>query len=214
MERLHDFSYMEPNQNNRDRCSDFASGLSTFDSSILQNAIENLFHGILVLTEQQDIIYANDFARQNLARFVLEESSKSLIPKELWLVCESLIQSRKLFPGQHWLMHFEVAINDLIALDVQVQWLKMKLAASPVLLLIMKDRNQSSRNFAREEAQKYDLTPREQEVWLLHRDNYTYKQIASVLNITPNTVKKHMHSIYTKRKAFAAGVTEPHFYLD
>jgi DNA-binding CsgD family transcriptional regulator len=52
-----------------------------------------------------------------------------------------------------------------------------------------------------EESQKYGLTCREQEIWLLHRANYTYKQIALELCITPNTVKKHMKSIYSKQKS-------------
>jgi DNA-binding CsgD family transcriptional regulator len=35
----------------------------------------------------------------------------------------------------------------------------------------------------------------------LHRANYTYKQAASELCITPNTVKKHMKNIYLKQKS-------------
>jgi DNA-binding CsgD family transcriptional regulator len=37
-------------------------------------------------------------------------------------------------------------------------------------------------------------------VWLLQQNNYTYKQIAAELGITPNTVKKHVRNIYAKRR--------------
>jgi WD40 repeat protein len=46
--------------------------------------------------------------------------------------------------------------------------------------------------------QKHGLTPREQDIWLLYRTNYSYKQIANELNISLNTVKKHMKNIYAK----------------
>jgi DNA-binding CsgD family transcriptional regulator len=68
------------------------------------------------------------------------------------------------------------------------------------LLITVEDRDKAIKNIAVEEAQSYRLTRREKEVWLLHRDRYTYKQIASELCITPNTVKKHMKSIHAKQK--------------
>jgi DNA-binding CsgD family transcriptional regulator len=206
MKQLHDFPYFGADPKTDDQSSNSAVISTPFYGAILQNIIEDLLHGVLILTEHQEVVYANDFARQSLIRFDTEKSTESLIPQEIWLVCQSLIQSRDLFPGQHWLIRAEVVINHLITFDLQVQWLNVKLITKPYLLLVMKDLHQSARNLALEEAQKYDLTTREQEIWLLYRANHTYKQIASVLNITLNTVKKHMSSIYTKQRAFCANV--------
>jgi DNA-binding CsgD family transcriptional regulator len=50
-------------------------------------------------------------------------------------------------------------------------------------------------------AKTWGLTPREQEVWLLHQNGYTYSKIAEKLTISKNTVKKHMSSIHGKRRA-------------
>jgi DNA-binding CsgD family transcriptional regulator len=58
-----------------------------------------------------------------------------------------------------------------------------------------------SNNMARAEAKKYGLTNRETEIWLLYRANYSYKEIATALYISLNTVKKHMKKIHTKRLA-------------
>jgi DNA-binding CsgD family transcriptional regulator len=50
------------------------------------------------------------------------------------------------------------------------------------------------------EVDQYGLTPRQAEVWLLRRANYTYKEIAAELYISLNTVKKHMKDIQAKRE--------------
>ena len=49
------------------------------------------------------------------------------------------------------------------------------------------------------EAQKYNLTERETQVWVLKRAGYTYKVIAAKLHIAEDTVKKHIKSIHAKR---------------
>ena len=71
----------------------------------------------------------------------------------------------------------------------------------------MEDVYQPIQNIAIAEAEKYRLTPREKDVWLLYRANYTYKQIAAELCITLNTVKKHMKSIYSKQTEILAQET-------
>jgi DNA-binding CsgD family transcriptional regulator len=47
---------------------------------------------------------------------------------------------------------------------------------------------------------KYDLTEREAEIWMLLRKEYTYQDIAKILQISLNTVKTHVKNIYAKRR--------------
>ncbi|NEP55025.1 MAG: hypothetical protein F6K65_42090 [Moorea sp. SIO3C2] len=68
------------------------------------------------------------------------------------------------------------------------------------MILVIEDRRQAIDNILIEEAKQYGLTPREKEVWMLHRGDLTYKEIATKLEITPNTVKKHMRSIHAKKR--------------
>jgi DNA-binding CsgD family transcriptional regulator len=42
------------------------------------------------------------------------------------------------------------------------------------------------------DAKPYNLTPRETQVWCLYQTKYSYKQIATKLYTSINTVKKHM----------------------
>ena len=115
-------------------------------------------------------------------------------------MCQYLIDSRQIFPHQHWFIDSAISTNETTTLNVRVRWFQVETIADPCLLLMLEDRFELLKNWSIEEAKRYGLTPREKETWILHRSNYTYKEIASELNITPNTVKKHMQSIHTKQK--------------
>ncbi len=166
----------------------------------LQGKIDSLIDGVVILTEQQELIYANTNALRILRRLDPSNTCENSMPQEVLYICQSLLDSRSLFPHQHWLMESEIFANDSTALHIRARWLQVDPLERPCLLLTIEDSYQALRNIAIEEAQKYGLTPREKEVWLLHRSNYSYKQISCELCITPNTVKKHMRSIHVKKK--------------
>jgi Bacterial regulatory proteins, luxR family len=170
-------------------------------TTLPQEAIEDLIDGVLILTIKRELIYANDCARRVLRQLNQERSQPNEIPEEVWHVCQALIDSRQLFPNQCWLIESKVFASDLIVFNVRARWLKLEDREVPCLLLSIRDQCQYIKDIVNEESQKYGLTAREKEIWLLHRANYTYKQVALELCITPNTVKKHMKSIYLKKKA-------------
>jgi DNA-binding CsgD family transcriptional regulator len=186
--------------------SSFPSQKSRFNSqkatcpSLPQEVIEDLIDGILIITEQKEVIYANDTARRVLRELNQEKLRVDLIPKEIWHICQALIQTRSLFPSQHWLIESEIITSNSTTLHIRVRWLKIDSIEKNCILINLEDPYQAIKNLAVEEAQRYGITRREKEVWLLHRAHYTYKQIALELCITPNTVKKHMKNIYAKQK--------------
>jgi DNA-binding CsgD family transcriptional regulator len=163
--------------------------------------VEEFIGGILVFTDQQKLIYASEPAYRVLGQLKQSENGKDPIPSEIWHICQSLVQSRHLFPDQNWLIEFDIFTNAATTLHICSRWLNLDVIDHPCLLLTIEDRQQVMLNLVIEEAERYGLTPREKEVWLLQQSNYTYKQIAAELGITPNTVKKHMRSIYAKKKA-------------
>lgn len=167
---------------------------------VLQGVLEDLIDGILILTEQKELVYANESARRIVCKLNQGRVHPNPVPKEIWHVCQSLIQSRSLFPNQRWMLESKIFTEDSMAIDIRVRWLNIEMLQKTCLLITVEDRYQAIKNIAVEEAQSYRLTRREKEVWLLHRGHYTYKQIASELCITPNTVKKHMKSIHAKQK--------------
>ncbi|PSB05862.1 helix-turn-helix transcriptional regulator [filamentous cyanobacterium CCP2] len=170
---------------------------------LFEKVIEDLVDGILIVTERRELIYLNECARRILRQLNRDKTMVNMVPEEIWHICQTLINSRHLFPKQYWLIESKVFVDSSVVFNVRARWLKLEHVEHPCLLLSIRDHYQYIKDIAIEESQKYGLTSRERETWLLHRANYTYKQIASELCITPNTVKKHMKNIYLKQKAIA-----------
>lgn len=169
--------------------------------SLLQAVLEGFIDGILILTEQGECLHANHCARRIWEQLSSGNTPASAVPAEIWHVCESLIESRDLFPNQKMIIESEISKSESVAFRVRVRWLKLEQIKRPCLLVTLEDRYQSIQRMVTTDVHKYGLTPREAEVWLLYRANYSYKEIADELFITLNTVKKHMKNIHAKRKA-------------
>jgi DNA-binding CsgD family transcriptional regulator len=172
--------------------------------NLLQSIIESFVDGVLILSEQGEWIHANEYARRichQLSSNRTEPLQDNFVPQQLWQICESLMDSRELFPEQRLIIEAEIDAKNVASLRVRVQWLDLDESDFPYLLITIEDRNQAIQNTALAEAKKYDLTPREAEVWLLRRSHHSYKEIAAKLFITVNTVKKHLKSVYAKQQA-------------
>jgi DNA-binding CsgD family transcriptional regulator len=173
---------------------------SHLDNDLLQGLIEVFFDGILILTEQGECIQANNLARQICSQLTPTKSQLNSVPKEIWDVCQARIESRDFFPTVSMSIESEMASNQETPLRIRVRWFKLNAFPHPCLLVIVEDRCQSLQKLALAEVDKYGLTPREAEVWLLRCASYTYKEIATELYISLNTVKKHLKNIQLKRE--------------
>ena len=169
---------------------------------LLQAIIEGFVDGILILTEQGEWVHANDCARRICARPQLKGTPSSTVEREIWRVCQSLIDSHQLFPKENILIESEINLEN-VTYRIRARWLELAQTEHKFLLVTLEDQQQSSQNIAIADAKKYGLTVREAEVWLLRRANYSYKDIAAKLYITLNTVKKHMKNIHAKQQATA-----------
>ena len=170
------------------------------DNVLLQGVIESFIDGILILTEQGEWVQVNDFARKICQQLTHGKLQPNSVPKEIWDVCQSLIESRNSYPNQPVILESEINTNKSVNLRIRVRWLKLNSISSPCLLVILEDRYQAIQNLAIAEVEQYGLTSREAEVWLLRRANYTCKEIAAELYISLNTVKKHLKNIHAKRE--------------
>jgi DNA-binding CsgD family transcriptional regulator len=177
-------------------------------STFVREVMEGFIDGILILTEQGEVLYANNCA-QNLCKKLghfsgqphLEKPILSQVPAPIWRICEALIDGRETFPDYLLDLEDEVVIGQT-HLRIRARWMTLPDRSQPCLAVTLEDRQQSLINTVMAEARKYGLTSREAEVWLLRRANHTYKAIASELHIALDTVKKHVKSINAKREAF------------
>lgn len=167
--------------------------------NLFQGILEGFMDGILIITEAGELLHANQSAKQIFQQLSVEKSQ--LIPEEIWQVCQSLIESKKLFPGEKIVLESEITRNNAVHFRLRVRWFRIEQMSQECLLVTIEDKYQSLREIVSSDVHQYDLTPREAEVWLLYRANYSYKEIAEKLYITINTVKKHMKNIHAKRKS-------------
>jgi len=168
--------------------------------SLLQAIIEGFVDGVLIVTEGGDWVHANERARRICHKLCQDKSQVNLVPQPIWHICESLIDSRDIFPDQSMIIEEEIDTDDCSAFRIRARWFAFEETAQPYILVTMEDRLQSTQNTAVAEIKKFGLTSREAEVWLLRRSNYSYKEIAAKLYITHNTVKKHLKNIYAKQQ--------------
>jgi|GEM_PF-1270492 RNA polymerase sigma factor (sigma-70 family) len=200
--KVPEFKVLETLSPNPQFLSGVTASLETESSEQLNAAlVEECIGGILIFTDRPQLIYASTAARQVLSQLQSDAFSTDLIPNEIWHICQLLIQSRHLFPSQNWMIEFDIFTNAAMTLHICSRWVTVEKIDRSCLLLTIEDRQQAIVNLVLDEANRYRLTPREKDVWLLQYNNYTYKQIAAELGITPNTVKKHMRSIYAKKKS-------------
>lgn len=155
----------------------------------------------MILTQQGQVFHANHRALE-LCNLLGTEACQQVktLPPCLWSMCEQLIASRTLFPGQHLVFTQSLDCIERRSVRARVQWLDLEDEATSYLLVILEDQTATARAAAMLDSVQFGLTPRETEVWILRCINYSYEEIAADLFITLNTVKRHLKSIYAKRK--------------
>jgi DNA-binding NarL/FixJ family response regulator len=174
--------------------------IPTNSQGFLDAILESFVDGILVLTEQQTIEYANETAKQLSQRLTGQASA---IPREVWQACEALIDSRHTYPNHTIVIEQEIE-QQALKLKIRVQWLKLEQSETPYLLVRLQDENQAFRGLAIAEAQNWNLTERETQVWMLRRLGWERKEIGAELYISLDTVKKHLKNIQMKRQSCIA----------
>ncbi|MGA7935747.1 MAG: LuxR C-terminal-related transcriptional regulator [Kovacikia sp.] len=188
--------------------------LNHANSILLQSVLESLLDGILILTHQGNQIYENDAARricQRLSHGNPGTDIASDVPKEIWQACEALIESRTLFPDRSIVIESEITLSRTEVFRLRVRWLSLEDTQHPYLVVLLEDYCQSLQSRAIAEGHQYGLTPRQSEVWLLHRIGYSYQEIANELYISHNTVKKHIKDIYAKQQRSHATLMEEYW---
>jgi DNA-binding CsgD family transcriptional regulator len=164
---------------------------------LLQGVMESLIDGVMLLTDQGELLFANGCA-QRICHQLTENFSLS-VPRQVWRSCQALIKGRQEFPEHSIIIEDEIKTEEANAIRLRAQWLYLNTIERPCLLVTLEDRQQSAQYKAIAEAQRYGLTERETQVWMLKQAGHTYKAISHQLHIAEDTVKKHIKSIHSKR---------------
>lgn len=178
----------------------FASS-DTTNQQFFHAVMEGFFDGVMILTQQGDVFHVNQRALElcNLLGTDACHQADSL-PPCLWAVCEQLIEGRDMFPEHNLVLTQTLDCIERRSVRVRVQWLELEAEDNLFLLVILEDQTETAKAAALLDSVRFGLTSRETEVWILRSINYSYDEIAAELFITLNTVKRHLKSIYAKRK--------------
>lgn len=171
--------------------------------SLLQGVMESLIDGIMLLTDQGELVFANGCAQRichQLTEKLTENLSRGSVPRQVWRSCQALIKGHQEFPEHSIIIEDEIKTEEANAIRLRAQWLQLNTIDRPCLLVTLEDRQQSAQYKALAEAQRYGLTERETQVWMLKQAGYTYRAIGAELHIAEDTVKKHIKSIHSKRE--------------
>ncbi len=167
---------------------------------LLQAVIESFIDGILILTDKQELLHVNQCASRICQQLMPDSVDLSVIPDEIWHVCQSLINSREVFPEEKISLELEIETRKSVIIRISARWLQLSSSDDNFILVTLEERERISPSMAMADAQKFGLTSREAEVWQLRSKSLSYKEIASKLYITINTVKKHLKNIYAKQQ--------------
>jgi RNA polymerase sigma factor (sigma-70 family) len=180
--------------------------LETPDLPLLNAVLEGFVDGIVVLAEDGTCIHSNQRGTAlcrdlNSDRPGPEGPGQPLVlPPCLKTMYRHLVESRDLYPETILVLTQEFTSRSGQQIRARIQWLDLPGSPGPFLLISLENKTRAAQSSALLEAIQYNLTPREQAVWMLRRANRTYEEIAKELYITVNTVKRHLKSIYAKRK--------------
>lgn len=179
---------------------------NTFDpqATLLVAAIESFAVGLIIVAQDGTILHKNKRAQTLLKKI---SHSSEAVPDVLWRPCQSLIQSHDeqsdFFPGDCTIVLEDEIVAGRSTIHMRAQWFDWENSvyqSSDCFLITLEDREQSLATAAHQEAQRYKLTNRETDVWCLKRMGNSYREIASELFISENTVKKHLKNIYAKKE--------------
>jgi len=173
-----------------------------------QQVLESLPQGVLLLSYQMQVLYWNQKAQTLCQHLRKGDGNTNWVPIALSDLCRLLL--REPATGQ-LLLVTECQAQNGSMLRASARWLP-GVANSPIqerstqfpgnILILLEDYDERLREEIRVEQKKYALTDREAEVWMLLRQEYSYQEVARMLQISLNTVKTHVKNVYAKKRSW------------
>ncbi|MEB3212302.1 MAG: helix-turn-helix transcriptional regulator [Leptolyngbyaceae bacterium] len=180
------------------------TGVSTHSFPFIQEILDRLPDGILIVSDTGKILHSNRLGRHLCDQLIDRPTSIDSTPKPVWQLCQTLLESQQSLRDDsrdQFLIEEDIQTTHGRNIRARVQFLNQD-SADLSMLVVLEDRFQAAHARAIAEGYQYGLTSRESEVWKYRCIGCTYKDISQKLFITVDTVKKHVKSIHSKRETF------------
>lgn len=194
---------------------------------IRSSLIDSLQQGTIVVCRSLKPVYWNAKAHELCQALTGVELSSQELPPEVSEVCYRLLRDERPIKGS-LVMECRTAAGQ--TLRIAARWLPInanghsfgnghnasngqRAAGSngpahseefqqAYILVFLENQEEILWEELRIERQKYDLTDREAEIWMLLRQEHSYQEIAQLLQISLNTVKTHVKNVYAKKRGY------------
>lgn len=201
-----------------------APGDLTDLGGIWSGLLELLPQGVMVVSRSLRLIYWNSKAKELCQTQMSVDLAAANLPDSISEACHRLIRdsnpnlpslfikdersgSASLRISTRWLasMPLPQSLSSVNSMSL-VQQAHGSQTEFPVdqsfIVVFLENCDEVMEQEMRIQQKKYDLTEREAEIWILLRKEYTYQDIAKILQISLNTVKTHVKNIYAKRRSY------------
>ncbi len=165
--------------------------------------VESMPEGVIVVSQTVRPIYTNSKAKRLCQQLNSEEGQSASLLDVVAEVCRRLLKAEP----QHKFLIAEYQGLQGRSVRLRASWLSTNTPRpglknnEPHILVLLEDCYETLKENLWIDRQKYDLTDREAEIWMLLRQEYTYQEIAEILQISLNTVKTHVKNVYAKRRS-------------
>lgn len=185
---------------------------------IRSSLLESLSQGVIVTSRNLTPLYWNAKARSLCQHLSGSEFPPLELPAAVSEVCHRLMREERL-SDRPFVMECQAPTGQTIR--ISARWLELAthrdkivptavmsgslqtadLERQPYILVLLENCHDLLHEELRIDRKKYDLTEREAEVWMLLRQEYSYQEIAKLLQISLNTVKTHIKNVYAKKRS-------------
>lgn len=171
---------------------------SKLDHSFLESFLESFSDGVLIFTLDGELLHANNSLYHMLESYAALLAQTTLFSEEILHLHRLLINNSECYQPSPGFVASDVKLTRVNVLRIRARRFQVGAYPNPLLWVSVEDQQASLSAQAFVESRKYGLSDRETEVWRLRKANCTYSEIAGLLFISINTVKKHLSNITSK----------------
>lgn len=181
-------------------------------NSLLSSLMELLPQGVIVVSRSLKPVYWNQKAKHLCRLLANSNFSETTLPFIVAEISQRFIRDASA-PSHSLILEHQTISGQTLRLSAR--WLELPGSsanptrfANPVLddssrliAVFLENCDEVMNKEVQIQQEKYDLTDREAEIWMLIRQEYSYLEIAQRLQISLNTVKTHVKNVYAKRRS-------------
>ena len=171
---------------------------SCLDHVFLQSFLDSFAEGLLVYSLKGELLHANDMAYEVIQGSEEVSGYIATLGKEVESLYELFVRQLNGEDSDTTFLVSDVELSKTQVFQIRARYFQVAVCPEPMIWISIEDQHKAQQAKAFVEAQKYGLSEREREVWQLRIAGYSYLEVAKLLFISINTVKRHLKNIHVK----------------